>query len=130
MVLLNHHSFYAQKSSYYAFKQGRMKWRNPRLALYDTLCNREGWKNFHHIRKELGFRLSSSMLAAKTAQPRWLLEFWGLVYSSSTSFFLAFKHKSLEIKILSNIIKNERNQPLLMNVQHPFQLFNLRIDTL
>jgi hypothetical protein len=44
------------------------------------------------------------MLAAKTVNQVGSLEFRGLVYSSSTSFFLAFKHKSLEIKILSSII--------------------------
>ena len=36
--------------------QGRMKWRNPRLALYDMypwLCNRVGWKNFHYTKWKL-----------------------------------------------------------------------------
>ena len=36
MFLLNHYPFYAQKSLYYAFKQGKTKLRNPRLAFYDT----------------------------------------------------------------------------------------------
>ena len=38
--------------------QGRTKWRNPRLGLYDMypckalmLCNRVGWENFHSINK-------------------------------------------------------------------------------
>ena len=94
MWVMNREWLLCHSPQFDTFYQGRTKWRNLILALYDMplmLCNKVGWENFHSLDK-------NSVLGQPKQTNRVVsLKFWGLVYSSSTLFFLAFKHKRLEI---------------------------------